>query len=396
MKNEQNEIVCNKAETADKDYNNGKCAGRKHYIDNIRWTTVVLVIVYHAIYMFNSLGIITNLAEPGIPEMDFLGAIVYPWFMVLLFVVAGMSARYSLEKRGSKTFAKDRTLKLLIPSFAIILLFGWVNGWITDLEIDMFKDAPVEVPGIIKFAIYCMSGIGPLWFARELFFASMLLLLIRKIDKKDKLYELGGKANIIVLIALFVAVWISSFLFNTPIIEVYRNGIYFFTFFLGYYVFSHEEVTDKLVKWKIPLLIATVLAGVGYGLLFYGENYTTKECLRHIVTNLYCWLAVLAIIGCFKAWFNRTNAFATYMTKANFAFYVLHYTVMLVYAYLWVRNTDFPLIWHYIVPLTATLITLPVLYEILKRIPVLRFLILGITKPAKKKEVKEEKASKND
>ena len=33
------------------------------------------------------------------------------------------------------------------------------------------------------------------------------------------------------------------------------------------------------------------------------------------------------------------------------------------------------------------------LYEILKRIPVLRFLILGITKPAKKKEVKEEKAS---
>lgn len=393
MKDEQNEIISNKAEAAVKDYNNGKNAGRKHYIDNIRWTTVVLVIVYHAIYMFNSLGIITNLAEPGIPEMDFWGAIVYPWFMVLLFVVAGMSARYSLEKRGGKVFAKDRTLKLLIPSFAIILLFGWINGWITDLEIDMFKDVPVEVPGIVKFIIYCMSGIGPLWFARELFFASMLLLLIRKIDKKDKLYELGGKANIIVLIALFVAVWISSFLFNTPIIEVYRNGIYFFTFFLGYYVFSHEEVTDRLVKWKIPLLIAAVLAGVGYGFLFYGENYTTKECLRHIVTNLYCWLAVLAIIGCFKAWFNRTNAFATYMTKANFAFYALHYTVMLVYAYLWVRNTDFPLIWHYIVPLAATLITLPVLYEILKRIPVLRFLILGITKPAKKKEVKEEKTS---
>ncbi len=363
---------------------------RQLYIDNIRWITVVLVIVYHAIYMFNSLGIITNLVEPGIPEMDFLCAIVYPWFMVLLFVVAGMSARYSIEKRGGKAFAKDRTLKLLIPSFAIIFIFGWINGWITDLEVDMFAQVPVAMPWIIKYAIYCLSGIGPLWFAQELFLASMLLLLVRKIDKKEKLYKLGGKANILVLVALFVAVWISSFLFNTPIIEVYRNGIYIFTFFLGYYVFSHEQVTDRLVKWKIPLLIAAVLAGVAYGFLFYGENYTTKECLRHIVTNLYLWLTVLAIIGCFKAWFNKTNQFAAYMTKANFAFYVLHYTVMLVYAYLWVRNTDFPLIWHYIVPLVATFITLPVLYEIIRRIPVLRFLILGITKPKKDKDAVSE------
>lgn len=367
---------------------------RQHYIDNIRWTTVVLVIVYHIIYMYNSLGIITNLTEPGIPEMDFLAALVYPWFMVLLFVVAGMSARYSLQKRSGKEFAKDRTFKLLIPSIAIIFIFGWVNGLITDLEVDMFAEVPVKVPGVIKYIIYCVSGIGPLWFAQELYLGSMLLLLLRKIDKKEKLYQLGGKANIIVLILMFLAVWGSSFLFNTPIIEVYRNGIYLFTFFLGYYVFSHEEVTDKLVKWKLPLLIGAVLAGVGYGLLFYGENYTTKTCLTHIVTNLYLWLAVLAIIGCFKAWFNKTNKFATHITKANFAFYVLHYTVMLVYAYLWVRNTEFPLIWHYIVPLVATFITLPVLYEIIKRIPVLRFLIFGMTK-SKKKEVNEGIARSN-
>ena len=353
---------------------------RKHYIDNIRWTTVVLVIVYHIIYMYNSKGIITNLAEPGIPEMDFFAALVNPWFMVLLFVVAGMSARYSLEKRSSKEFAKDRTFKLLIPSIAIILIFGWVNGWITDLEVDMFAAAPVKIPFIIKYIIYCISGIGPLWFAQELYLGSMLLLLLRKIDKKDKLYQLGGKVNIIVLIIMALAVWISSFLFNTPLIEVYRNGIYLFTFFLGYYVFSHEKVTDKLVKWKWLLLGLAVVAGVGYGFLFYGENYTTRFCLQHIVTNLYCWFAVLAIIGCFKAWLNKTNKFATYMTKANYAFYVLHYTVMLVYAYLWVRNTEFPLIWHYIVPLLATFITLPLLYELIRRIPVLRFLILGISK----------------
>lgn len=362
---------------------------RQHYIDNIRWVTVVLVVIYHVIYIYNSFGIITNLVEPGIPEMDFLAALVYPWFMVLLFVIAGMSARYALERRSDKAFAKDRTLRLLVPSFAIIFIYGWINGLITDLEVDMFAQVPVSVPGIIKYAIYCVSGIGPLWFAQELYLGSMLLLLLRKIDKKEKLLKLGGKANIWMLVALFIPVWISSFLFNTPIIEVYRNGIYLFTFFLGYYVFSHEEVTDKLVKWKIPLLIGALLSGVAYGFLFYGENWTTKECLRHIVTNLYLWLTVLAVIGCFKAWFNKTNKFATYMTKSSFGFYVLHYTILIVVAYLWVRNTELPLIWHYIVPGVATFILIPPIYELIKRIPVLRLLILGITKPKKKEEQKQ-------
>ena len=199
---------------------------RQHYIDNIRWITVVLVIIYHVIYIYNSFGIITNLAEPGIPEMDFLAALVYPWFMVLLFVIAGMSARYALSKRSGKEFAKDRTLRLLVPSFAIMFIYGWINGLITDLEVDMFAQVPVSVPGIIKYAIYCVSGIGPLWFAQELYLGSMLLLLLRKIDKKEKLLKFGGKANIWMLVALFIPVWISSFLFNTPSIEVYRNGIY--------------------------------------------------------------------------------------------------------------------------------------------------------------------------
>ena len=31
---------------------------RKTYIDNIRWMTVVIVVIYHVIYMFN--GVVTS------------------------------------------------------------------------------------------------------------------------------------------------------------------------------------------------------------------------------------------------------------------------------------------------------------------------------------------------
>ena len=50
-------------------YNNVKnnCKGekymRKYYLDNIRWATVVLVVIYHVIYMYNGEGILGGVGK---------------------------------------------------------------------------------------------------------------------------------------------------------------------------------------------------------------------------------------------------------------------------------------------------------------------------------------------
>ena len=78
---------------------------RKLYIDNIRWITVVLVVLYHVIYMFNGIetfGVIGPFSD--VQYQDAFQYIVYPWFMLLLFVISGMSARYELEHRSEKEF----------------------------------------------------------------------------------------------------------------------------------------------------------------------------------------------------------------------------------------------------------------------------------------------------
>ena len=80
---------------------------RKLYIDNIRWITVVLVVLYHVIYMFNGIetfGVIGPFSD--VQYQDAFQYIVYPWFMLLLFVISGMSARYELEHRSEKEFIK--------------------------------------------------------------------------------------------------------------------------------------------------------------------------------------------------------------------------------------------------------------------------------------------------
>lgn len=79
---------------------------RKTYIDNIRWMTVVLVVIYHVFYMFN--GEVTGgVIGPftSVQYQDVFQYIVYPWFMLLLFVISGMSARFYQMCRKTPSFS---------------------------------------------------------------------------------------------------------------------------------------------------------------------------------------------------------------------------------------------------------------------------------------------------
>lgn len=353
---------------------------RKNYIDNIRWITVLLVIVYHVIYMFNSVGVISNFGVQGIAQVDVVLPFVYPWFMALLFVVAGISAKYSLQKRSGKVFAKDRAKRLLVPSIAGVFLLGWIAGSITNYYSDMFMGNGDQIPGLLKYFIYCACGIGPLWFAQELFLACMVLLLIRVIDRKDVLGKWGQKTSWLALVLLVLPFWGSSLILNTPVIEVFRNGFYFFSFLLGYYVFSNEEVIEKLSKIKVWLLAAACICGVAYAAYYYGENYTTMAVLKHPFTNVYAYLMILAILSCGKDWLNFETKLSRYLTKANFGFYVLHYPLLAAIAFMTVEIIKLPVAVCYLVNLVLIFIILPLVYEIIRRIPVLRFLLLGIEK----------------
>lgn len=355
---------------------------RRHYLDNIRWILVVLVVFYHVVYIFNSVDVITNLSVKGIPQMDAVMYFLYPWFMAGLFLIGGISARYSLEKRTGKQFLKERLQKILLPSIAGIFILGWVSGYITNLYTDMFMGSGDQIPGVIKYLIYSLCGIGPLWFAHELFLVSVILLIIRKIDKKDRLWELCGKANMIILLLLFFAVWGSSHILNTPLIEVYRHGIYIFMFLMGYFIFSHDRIQDMLVRWRFPLLAAAVVLGIAYTVCYYGTNYTDAKCLQSPFTNLYLWIMILAVLGCGKAWLNKTNRFTEYMRTRSFGIYVLHYPILITAAYFLTTYVPMPMILYYVILLVYEIVAVPCFYEIISRIPVIRFLVLGIKKKA--------------
>ena len=49
--------------------------------------------------------------------------------MSLLFLLAGISARYSLQKISGKEWFKSRTRKLLVPATIGLFVFQWMTGY---------------------------------------------------------------------------------------------------------------------------------------------------------------------------------------------------------------------------------------------------------------------------
>ena len=361
---------------------------RKHYLDNIRWITVVIVVIYHVFYMYTGTGIsggLGNITGLDLQYWDMYQYAVYPWFMFLLFIVSGISSRLYLNNHSGKEFAKSRTTKLLVPSTIGLFVFGFIQGYYNMALGGAFDTMP-GTPKIVIYFIMIASGIGVLWYIQVLWIYSMLLLLVRKIDK-DRLWNLGKKTGIIAIVLMALLAFGGAQILNTPIICVYRFGYYGVAFFLGYFVFSHDEVIEVLKKFFFLLLAAAVIIGFVFCYMYFGENYADAPLNRNPVFTSFGWFASMAILGGSAKYLNKTNAFMSRMTKKNFGLYVFHYLgISLVAYYLAMPGILHPAL-IYLLSLISAFVTSYVLYEVISRIPFFRWAVLGISRKKKEKEI---------
>lgn len=351
---------------------------RKLYLDNIRWITVVLVVLYHVVYMFNGVetsGVIGPFCE--VQYQDAFQYVVYPWFMLLLFVVSGMSARFELGRHSHREFMKKRTGKLLVPSTLGLFVFGWILGYY-NMRISGAFEQMGQLPKPVLYLIMSVSGTGPLWYIQMLWIFSLLLVLVRGIEK-DRLWNLGKRANVPVLILLSVVIYGAALVMNTPVVVVYRFGIYGAGFLFGYFLFSHDEVMDRLEKWWLPLAVAAVVLAVLFTAFYWGRPYAEHSVLDTPLCNLYAWIATIAILAVMKKWGNFDNPFTRWMAEKSWGLYLFHYLFIAVSAYYlttYCKNLPVPVI--YLCVAVSGFLGACLLYEIISRIPVVRWLVCGI------------------
>ena len=363
---------------------------RKHWIDNLRWVTVLLVLLYHVIYFYNNKGVFGGVGGfgDGPHYQDVLMYILYPWFMPLLFILAGVSAKYALDRHSGREWFKSRTLKLLVPSTIGLLVFHWMEGYFNTHVGG--TDVLASVPQPVKFCIWAVSGTGPLWFIQDLWLFSLILLLVRKLDAKGKFNAwcgkiAEGKAGILWIVLLGVLFWLGEqTLIDSPrpetadgLYNLYKPLFYIIPFLMGYFVFSRDEVHETLGRFWMPLLACAAVSGIALTVTTFGENNTTPQYLGSPLNCLYGWLMCLAMMGWFKAKFDKTNAFAGYMTRSSFGIYIVHYLVIVSLGYMMKVYTQLPPVAMYLILTVAVFTLSPLLYETLRRIPLVRWCVLG-------------------
>jgi spore maturation protein SpmA len=120
-----------------------------------------------------------------------------------------------------------------------------------------------------------------------------------------------------------------------------------------------------------------VVAGTVLIVTTFGQDNTSPQYLGSPLNCLYGWLMCLAMMGWFKAKFDCTSAFAGYMTRSSYGIYIVHYLVIASLGYMMKMYTSLAPWMMYVILFLAVMLLSPAIYEVLRRIPFVRWCVLG-------------------
>ena len=105
---------------------------RKHFIDNLRWIVILLLIPYHAAQSFNTWGELNYICFQPKRLISSLIVFLSPYYIPIMFLLAGMSTGYGLKKRTYGQFVAERIKRLFIPFAFGTLVFCPILAYLGD------------------------------------------------------------------------------------------------------------------------------------------------------------------------------------------------------------------------------------------------------------------------
>ncbi|WP_419260437.1 acyltransferase family protein [Clostridium chromiireducens] len=356
---------------------------RKYYIDNIRILCILMLFPFHTAMIFNGWGENWYVHSKALFGATMLDLAVYPWWMSGLFTLAGVSTVYSLRNRTVKQYIQERFLKLFIPLISSILLVIPVQAYIADRYFNNYIGSYIE-HFAVYFSLTDWSGYdghftpGQTWFILYLFVISMITLPLI-IWYKNKENKISGKSITIMKIVLMFLI----ILLAAPILDIGGKSIGEFAadFLLGYFILSMEEVQARLEKYRIPLGLAWVILIIMRCTMY--QMSISHGLLWEVQQRVLGWIGILAIMGLGKKFLEFNNKFTQCFTSAIFPIYIFHQSIIVIVGFIVVQTVRVPVIQYFVIMGTSFILTI-IMYEIFRRLPVIRFLF-GIKKDRRNK-----------
>ena len=368
---------------------------RLHYIDWLRVLAVLLLFPFHTSRVFN-LGDPFYIKSTELSAaLDYTLGFISMWHMPLLFLLAGASTYLALGKRGGRAYASERVARLLVPLVFGILVIIPPQTWVGAQYNSGYTGTFVEYITSGQFLVvnfgpggdyYGGFGIGQLWFILFLLLMSLILLPLLLWGRSER----GGARVQSWARRLASPVWwllppfVLWFAEGLPDVSG-KNWFYFAVFFLlGFVAIADGRFAASAERHRwAGLVIGTILCAgyVASGPLRATMPDPSLELMAmNLLGMLGIWVMLIGMLGAGKRHLDRTSPSLAYLAEASYPVYILHQTVIVLAAFWLVRlPVGLPAQWIAVF-VTAVVVTFAI-YELVRRLGVLRFLFGMRPKP---------------
>ncbi len=371
------------------------------FVDNIRWTLIVLVICHHAAVTYSHVGGWYYLDGPKPPlgttlSLATLETFDQAYFMGLLFLLAGYFVPRAFDSKGRARFLRDRAVRLGLPSLFFMLIVHPVTVyWLLRNFYDYSRPSLMRIYGHFLLSGEFLRASGPMWFAVALLIFCIIYAGIRQLtpqtpDRDTQSYALPGHRQVI---ALIVVMGVCSFLVRIfqPIgasvlnMQLCYFSQYTLLFSVGILAYRGNwllriphafaifwmklALTLGVAGWFTLIATSGVLRGDTQSLL---GGFHWQSAAFSFWEAFFCLGICLGLIVLFRDRFNAQGRFSQWMSRNSFTAYLFHTPVLVAVTLLLQHLPMPPLIKFAIAAVLAVPITFLLSGFLLRNTPLLR------------------------
>jgi glucan biosynthesis protein C len=382
---------------------------RQYFLDWIRIYAFFILILYH-VGMYDvswDFHVKSPHAGPAIEPFMLLSS---PWRLGLLFMVSGVATATMFDKLRLVAFLRRRSVRLLVPLLFGMLVIVPPQAYLEVVEKVGYQGSYPAFMGLYLSGYhgFCrlddclrMPTWNHLWFVAYLWCYTLAYVALACLPGGpfDRISSLLGRsftgwrviALPLVVLGLARVLLLSRFPSTHDVVnDWYNHANYFALFLIGALLARQPGVWRHMEAQRFAAL-GMALACWAAVTVFYALDdsfFTTTglEAARRVMRVVYAlcqWSAIVAICGFGHRHLQVDSPSRRYLTQAVFPLYIVHQTVIIVFAhYLQVMHMG-PVI-ESVVLVVLTITASFGIFELVRRVPVLRA-CFGIASPPRTK-----------
>ncbi|HWX05000.1 MAG TPA: acyltransferase family protein [Bradyrhizobium sp.] len=336
-----------------------RSAPRLLFIDNIRWSMIILVLSMHATDTYSPFGnwYYVDRQATSLSTKLFFGvyqSFLQAFFMAVLFFVAGYFSAAAYDRKGFAPFVRDRFFRLGLPTLLYMLVIGpmtqyflsrtWGTGGFGHQWLLHLRDGE------------WLSETGPMWFCAALLIFSIVYGLVRLTGWLEPRIEPGGNGRASLAIAGFIAAMAAStFLVRIAVTEdasvlnMHPGDFpqYVLMFAAGAFGYRGGWIAglpDRLcLRWASATLALAVPLFAGlllFGGALQGQTAPYAGGLNAVSAGKCLWEALvcvgvgLAMLAVYRRSFDSQNEVTRRLSDNAFGVYLIHPPILIGFAML--------------------------------------------------------------